>query len=680
MNEGRRRRTTAWALLAALLLGGATALVSREVGHDPIGAARPPEASAEGASTSPGATAPSATTAVATGQPLSREVRAVTSAAVAASAHEGASTTAAPAVARERSGRPTALDAEAVSATGLVVTVVDDETGAPVADALVQHAAIGDPEIRSERTDARGRVTIASIEPGPHRLSCRRPGYAGLAFDERILLVAPDEPLELAIEERHLTGGLHLRLLRGPTIAGRVVDLEDRPVSTRVVASSAWGAAWVAGSGQDGRFRITGIGEDLPARLHVLAESPGLGRGEVAVTLTSDAFVVEVVIRLGPPCALEGAVLGPDGTPRPDATVEAHPPDRDAQYLPDPNIALDARVIRGSLDPVGRFRLEGLAPGPVDLLVGAPGLGTAIRRGVVARPGVEWIGEVRLEEGRSISGRVVDARGRPVTQAASLYAHEDGGHEVRSECDEEGRFRFTGLRDVPYEVLCLPAGSTAQLSRRVQASSGEEVDFVVPETFNVILRVETEPARAPVRRVDAMMISEGVGGIGWAGLALADGTFEIGEVAAGTTRIELTFAEYPRLFLERPEPGPDGVCRATVRCVAGGTVRGRAVDERGRPLARAWVEAGASARLDPSYYEDVLTDEEGRFRLPNVPPGAHFVGVNAVEVDGDGEYLARRTGVVGPFTVAKDVEVDLGEIVARPETQAPPVSAADAPR
>jgi hypothetical protein len=117
----------------------------------------------------------------------------------------------------------------------------------------------------------------------------------------------------------------------------------------------------------------------------------------------------------------------------------------------------------------GRFDVSGLCKGAYVLRVRAPGRAwsehTVFIGPDLAQASVEFV----LDQGDSISGRVLDPQGKPIAgatvtptarQLRGVDEHRStrpaGPDEVKT--DEAGRFRFTGLQEGRYMIEVKAAG------------------------------------------------------------------------------------------------------------------------------------------------------------------------------------------------------------------------------
>lgn len=244
---------------------------------------------------------------------------------------------------------------------------------------------------------------------------------------------------------------LELVLGKSWSLRGRVVDGVGSPVASVPMrfAAREWGARALekllpvgfeprskAGRPQDlprplletdadGRFEL-----ELPALSWSLqVDSPRhtrwLGRVE------SDEFLE---IRLGTGGVLTGVVLGPDGAPAVGATVR-----------------LNCRETRPPVetDADGRFRFEDLAPLEGALVLVRRSSGADCVQPVDLTEGLVHC-TVRLEPARRISGRMLDAEGRPL---ARVLVELQGDRLIDTPWLERHRgFRWESLLRSPYEA------------------------------------------------------------------------------------------------------------------------------------------------------------------------------------------------------------------------------------
>ncbi len=107
---------------------------------------------------------------------------------------------------------------------------------------------------------------------------------------------------------------------------------------------------------------------------------------------------------------------------------------------------------RTETDAEGRFRLEDVEPGSLQLAVRAPGFAPHLQRGVAVPPSDTTLDPIVVSRGAILSGIVVDPDGRPVGGARIVRAELEEGamfflgeREAVAESGADGRFRVDQL-------------------------------------------------------------------------------------------------------------------------------------------------------------------------------------------------------------------------------------------
>lgn len=418
-------------------------------------------------------------------------------------------------------------------------TTVALEPSAPISGVVIGPDGQPMPGVRvhADRTDRnwsdlataddRGRWTLTSFGAGEIQLD---------ASTERDIMV-PAPPVMLDGRPR---SDLVVRLERGATVSGIAVDRAGKPVAgVRVEAGTS-----SADADKSGRFAIAGLvagSFTLSASSDTLGTSPQdvtVPRGghlEVRLVMVPSSIAGTVVNGHGQPVAnatvfahgvtskfarsdahgrfdLKGlapgdykvSVTGENESIfklTPDVTL--HTGERNARLLvPDPASIVGRVVMNGKPvdyfgvavwspdsstgpDPIrardGRFEEPDVRPGTVAVTIVGPSFQSLRLDGVVVDEGGRVdLGDIAVEPGTHVHGRVVDGAGRPVAGAAvvidsgdslessvDLHADPDGPRGVRT--DARGRFEIAGL---PY----------AQSDAHIQASSASGLALPRPLT------------------------------------------------------------------------------------------------------------------------------------------------------------------------------------------------------
>ncbi len=337
-----------------------------------------------------------------------------------------------------------------------VAGVVLAPDGSPAARALVE-AWAAPVMLRNVLTwDDPLRALRAAQAPGPVLGSVWTDGSGRFALPlarggELVLRARKGDvvsPALTALDYSRDTGTIVLRLARGARASGRVVDVSGRPVRDAVVQLFAAPRTMTyrfEGPALAAAVRTPAVRTDASGRFVLPAVPPG----HYAVAVRHERFVpawrswvavpgARLSFRLAPGQTLTGLVTV-GGEPAPGTRLLLVP--RDQTLLAQETVA--------SAD--GRFSFSRVPLGaPFHLFAQGP-LGTALLQNVTGVLGEPLL--VKLDAGRAISGRVLDAEGRPVAgyrvQAWEFKVHTSRAAYVRgyreTVTDTDGRFSLGGV-------------------------------------------------------------------------------------------------------------------------------------------------------------------------------------------------------------------------------------------
>ena len=207
----------------------------------------------------------------------------------------------------------------------------------------------------------------------------------------------------------------------------------------------------------------------------------------------------EMVLEL-PSAKIAGRVLGPDGEPLESTRV---------------TLAVDGPIGNGSFtggqyaeiwtEEDGTYELVWLRPGTYTVAAGGSFLGGLFgdlgskTYGRHAKSGIRiGAGQVldgvdfRLEEPGSITGKVVDVTGAPVSEAALFLRDPDGNVLDRFSMvltDAAGNFTYSSLEEGTYEITARTRDQVSSEPQDVQVRSGEETETTVTLNEGTILLV-----------------------------------------------------------------------------------------------------------------------------------------------------------------------------------------------
>jgi protocatechuate 3,4-dioxygenase beta subunit len=448
-------------------------------------------------------------------------------------------------------------------------------------------------------TDAQGRFRLDGIGRKPANLVVRAPG-----FDQ-------------AGSEARQGESVEIFLFPGATLAGTVRDDEGRPVkgaAVRAESDRSRIAPPIERTDARGEFLVPGV---RPGQYTVVAREGGRAPGIAAVVVEPEAEArVEVLLSDGG--FVTGRVVDPEGRPLAGRlrleVVDEHGLPASASD----RIAADAKAD-------GAFVLGPVPLGTLGISVSAPGHATRRVDATVARRAAVDLGDVVLETGLVIRGRVRDREGNGLA-GASVRARlrrpgERSLNEATSEAD--GEYVVAGLGPGTYQLTAvLPGHATAQATA---LAGGDPVDLVMDAGGEIAGRV-VDAAGQPAE--DATLAAEwadeaeaGSPGGAFGAAEEGEGRFVLRDLAAGAYVVQARAAGKGEASISgvrvvagrRTEVG-------TLRLAAGGIVRGTVVDVDGQGVPGATVVAERDLMMQSGDLVD-QTGSSGTFEISGVPAG-----------------------------------------------------------
>jgi protocatechuate 3,4-dioxygenase beta subunit len=519
-------------------------------------------------------------------------------------------------------GATVAIDLGAGGAIDGVVR--DGETGQPASGVRVETAdedtvAVPDePSVGRIRatTDANGRFRLAGLGPGRHSVTARARGR-GHAVRNAVPLGAR---IEMTLEP---TATLHGQVTGpdGAPVAGAIVT----PVRVR------GGAIESGQTDAPGRYEVIGLAGGV---YDLAVRASGLAPGVVPDVFVEARGEAQADVTLRPGARVTGRLV--DGAGKPLAgrvhvgEIGGHPT---------PYVLAD--LLGASAGADGRFTLEAVPTG--DHALGAEARGQAAQRvefGVSAAQKQVDLGDVRMETGLVIRGRVRTAGGDPVADAfvegnprrARVSRH------VRVRTEADGMFALAGLEPMTHHVAAAAAGFG-----RAEADlepGGEPVELVLEPGSGIVGRVVDDRGN-PIDsfRVVARNTVESRPWA-WESFDAVDGRFELKDVSPGSYVVSVEAPERApgTASVDVSAKGPADV--GTVKLGPGTTLRGTVVDKGGTPVPDAHVLLVRRTQNMVVFGRDVdvISDRAGAFEAKGVAPGP-------VDVSASHPSYARATPV-----------------------------------
>jgi protocatechuate 3,4-dioxygenase beta subunit len=487
-----------------------------------------------------------------------------------------------------------------------------------------------------------GRVEVAGVLPGTYSVQVRCDGFRSEAEYAPVVVTAGASPPEQRYTVRpgaRIRGTV--RSAAGAPVAGVSVSAQFKGQDKEALRHWAWVSSEADGSFEmeglaGGTYRITVEARDQPAPIDPLEATVAEG-GETSIDIRLDeggGVAGEVVDERGVPVA--GVAVRAAGN------LHRWGPGGATQTLDD-----------------GSFALTGLRPGTYRVVaqrqagggaLRAPGKGDDDRSGEKVEVKAGQTARVKLvieTQSGVIRGRVVDARGAPITDAfvdaeREIESASAAGGEARRSLrwswsrtpaltDTAGAFAIAQLSPGKYTVRAyrrgggeslaegIAVGTSVTLTMRATGSIAGAVSGPAPDSLTVSV----------LDRTTGFSRSESFFRTG--------GAFLIGDLPAGTFEVTASAAEGTGVARAHLADGQD-VAGLTIQLAARGTVTGRLVSlDDGKPIAGFMIivrPARRGSMIITADAEEVVSDAEGKFAVANAPAGQ--VQVIAFPVDGQG--------------------------------------------
>lgn len=351
----------------------------------------------------------------------------------------------------------------------------------PVPNAIV--SALWDTQAQTTLSDQSGRFTLVGLKPGRLDVTAAAPGLVTRSASAYHARVDGSEPIEVLLDSAVRVDGTVLR--------------EGRPVSGAWVDAQVELSTFTAITQGHGQFVLevpTGQ-RSFSVRGFQMASSV-----DVQVDVGESQRVVLHVLDMP---SISGVVLF-RGDPLGGVNVVA----RNA-----------GQGIRRSAetDHDGRFELVGLGDGEFVVEAGSTGLGIARRSVQLASPDMHKTIELVLQDGATISGRVLTPAGFPVANVVVRFLRNDGRDFGAGRTDEAGYFRAlamvgggiyqSSVRASAFSFADFPAGApnglpTVELT--TEGSSVEGLEIIIDDQVSDVSGTVLWPdnTRVPDARIE----------------------------------------------------------------------------------------------------------------------------------------------------------------------------------
>lgn len=487
--------------------------------------------------------------------------------------------------------------------------------------------------------------------------------------------------------ERRGVGGLHARVVRaggGAGVEGAAVEVSGVGHGGEEVRVTA-----TTDPKGDARFESVAAGQGYVVRVTVRGEPPvDLPDIEVRAGRDRDLGLIEV----GATQALTGRVIEAGGKPVAGA---------DVRVLSGFDSLLDVignmaemfgtlgreptPIARATTGDDGRFRLEGLPPGPLVLVAAAPGRRQTVER-IRMTPKGPAAGEptLVLQAGGVIAGQVVDALGAPVAAARLALIEADDNdpssfltRRTFTVSDGEGRFRARvdeSVREV--RAIVEARGFPMTFSGALKAGQ-DDARIVLVGGATVEVRVEDEAHKGVegaqvamgVERGD-MNAPDGVGGFLY-GSTDASGVVTFASGPGNVAMVIVNHRDFAGVMeaprVERRMGGAkddpeipreikaDTTTKILIRLHHGITIRGRVLDSHGSPIAGVEVRSIGSMGFGGG--TTARSGADGTYRVTGGAAGDDGMGASTAILARAPGWHQSQTSMQVDASKAKDGEI-----------------------
>ena len=394
--------------------------------------------------------------------------------------------------------------------------------------------ALGGNDVDHEKITSQGdgKFLVKSLDAGTFDLTLQPLDYADVTREG--LKLKPGETVDLGT----------IRVKESKKIAGRITDSSGQPV-----ANASISGLWVDGdarfsrearSGADGRYRLSGLGDQPLRNLSVRAvgyasanrESAAPGDTAVDFTLEKTGSVVGKVQYRG------GAV--------PAAfRVQASPEANEKQERPGMRIVIGSGQDEDQVftDPSGNFRVDNVNPGMVTITAKADGRAPTRKSGLkVVSDQVVDAGTLILDDGRALRGRVVAAKDDAPIPGATVNVAPPQGFMMSSDRTSaglaitaiDGTFEIAGLEARTYAIDATQPDYSPNTGRVEIGADADTDDFVIKlSRGGTITGVVRDAQRQPQVNIQVLMTKVPMAGGPQTVSTGADGRYTFEKIAPG---------------------------------------------------------------------------------------------------------------------------------------------------
>jgi protocatechuate 3,4-dioxygenase beta subunit len=473
------------------------------------------------------------------------------------------------------------------------------------------------------RTDAEGLVSIRTSE-GNHDV---------MVFADDI---APVRLMKQMLSGRSKT--IVVNVDRGIEISGRVVLADGTPVADAFVETPVLIMRRSATSAADGTFRIAGLAAGATA---VTAYSSDHRLASESVTVNAPAKDVKLTLPRG--AHIEGRVFD-RVTQQPVTDFTVLIPPRSGR-----GIAVEDQPTHAD---DGRYAIDNVPPGVVEVVAHAAGYVPASRRDITVEDGKSVTGvDIPLDRGATISGRVTSA-GAAVAGVQVRDASRMSQPAGNGTTDADGLYTLDGVPAGDHTIEFQKAGFIV-LRKPIESAAGKEahLDAELDRGNELTGRVLDGSGR-PVAGANVSVNSADRRPGNSNATTDGDGTFDLQGLADGKYTVVARKNGY--VSGETSDVDPRQTHSVTLTLTSGATITGHVVGLPADQLSQVMVSASGGMS-----HNQTNADAGGNFTLTGMPDGR--VRVDAILMSAANRRTAPPKTITVDNGVAPAVEINFDE-------------------
>ena len=502
----------------------------------------------------------------------------------------------------------------------VVVRVIWGEDGTPAAGVGGQVIPWGSPDLyideRTFTTGPDGTARVDGIFRGGGTVLLDRGGRVDVTV--------------VAREEREAV----IEVPPGFNVEGEVVDQRGYPVAgARIWISYTGHTNWgteVATSRADGSFFVRSISSSM----HMAAKAVNHAASDLYTLKGEPGTTVPVRLVLnGDGGEMVVTVLDERGEPVPRAKVMVGAEYAGYTLLDDGSTGLSTPPCLGFTDEDGVFHASSLLPGKTRVAIRAPAF-IPLEEEIVVTPGSPAIVDLVLRRGATLSGRVLDPDGLPITGAQVVVGDFRDFLSIKVFSGDRGSYRLTGLPPGDVEVYSQRPGRGKASTRITVEEPGQSLSWDPVLTQDLEIRGRVVDENGTPLEGFLLLIEEETRGTGRRKATQqrlttdSSGGFSQGELSDLSYRITVHEAEgsLPCGSLEGVRPGAgEAEIRVERQALSSAYLQGRVLDAQGRIYPGAKVICFSNL----GGYRVAFAAKDGTYRVGPVPGGRYRIEVQA---------------------------------------------------